>query len=109
MVEQSDLIIDRPAGSAHPRYPEVIYPLDYGYLVNTQSNDGDGIDIWIGKSGKKQVIGIITTIDLLKRDSEIKILLGCTTIEINTVLAFHNSDQQRGLLIKRDSHHNCVG
>ena len=24
--------VDRPLGSAHPDYPEMIYPLNYGYI-----------------------------------------------------------------------------
>ena len=27
-----DIEIDRPKGSAHPKYSDYIYPLDYGYL-----------------------------------------------------------------------------
>ena len=44
----NSLIIDRPKGSPHPRYPQMIYPLDYGYLENTTSADGGGIDVWLG-------------------------------------------------------------
>ena len=32
LAKTNVIIIDRPKGSAHPRYPQVIYPLDYGYL-----------------------------------------------------------------------------
>ncbi|MCI0550926.1 MAG: hypothetical protein L0287_08220 [Anaerolineae bacterium] len=41
------IAIDRPKGSSHPRYPEVIYSLDYGYLEDTTSSDGSGIDLWL--------------------------------------------------------------
>src|SRR5687767_9487517 len=44
----NSIIIDRSKGSSHPRYPNVIYPLDYGYLKNTTSSDGGGIDVWVG-------------------------------------------------------------
>ncbi len=44
----NSLIIDRPKGTTHPRYPDLIYPLDYGYLENTTSSDGGGIDVWLG-------------------------------------------------------------
>ena len=39
--------------------------------------DGGGIDIWKGKDGD-YIDSIIVTVDLLKRDSEIKILIGCS-------------------------------
>lgn len=30
LVAESEIVIDRPQGSAHPRYPDFVYPLDYG-------------------------------------------------------------------------------
>lgn len=30
LIRTSEIVIDRPRGSAHPRYPEMIYPVDYG-------------------------------------------------------------------------------
>ncbi len=101
LVEKSDIVIDRPAGSAHPRYPDVVYKVGYGYLKNTQSMDGGGIDVWVGSDGKK-VVGIVCTVDLLKRDSEIKILIGCNENEINYICNFHNESQyMKGILIRR--------
>ena len=50
----------------------------------------------------KQVNAIICTVDLMKRDSEIKLLIGCTEEEINTVYEFHNdSEFMKGILIRR--------
>jgi inorganic pyrophosphatase len=93
IVENSRLVIDRPAGSCHPKYRHVIYPLDYGYLADTASMDGGGIDVWRGRSGSAEPSAIVCTVDLLKKDSEIKILLGCTPQEVETVLQFHNSSE----------------
>jgi inorganic pyrophosphatase len=45
LVQESEIIIDRPKGSHHPRYPELVYPVDYGYLKNTTAMDGGGIDV----------------------------------------------------------------
>ncbi len=42
------VITDRPKGQPHPRYPEMIYPLDYGYIENTTASDGGGVDVWAG-------------------------------------------------------------
>jgi inorganic pyrophosphatase len=42
------IIIDSPKASPHPRYPEVIYPLDYGYPEGTMSALGNGKDEWLG-------------------------------------------------------------
>ena len=102
LVEISDIIIDRPKDSAHPRYPDFIYPLDYGYLDNTSSMDGDGIDVWQGSDPAQNLTAIICIVDLMKRDSEIKLLIGCTEEEIQTVLEFHNSSEfMKGLLVRR--------
>ena len=77
LIANSEIIIDRPKGTAHPKYPNFIYKVDYGYLKDTSSMDGAGIDVWVG-SGEKQVDAIMCTVDLIKKDSEIKILIGCT-------------------------------
>ena len=52
--------------------------------------DGGGIDIWMGTEERK-VVGIICTVDLLKRDSEIKILIGCNEKEIDYIYNFHTN------------------
>lgn len=102
LVDESEIIIDRPVGSAHPRYPHIIYEVGYGYLKNTKSMDGGGIDVWVG-SGEKRVVGIICTVDLLKRDSEIKILIGCDEKESAYIYKFHNDSQyMKGILLRRE-------
>lgn len=103
LVSISELIIDRPKGSAHPRFPQIVYPIDYGYLLDTRAMDGSGIDVWRGSLGTMTVNGIICTVDLMKKDSEIKILLACTEEEIKNVLDFHNdSEFMKGILVRRN-------
>ena len=102
LVSESAVVIDRPRGSAHPRYPECIYPLDYGYLENTSSMDGGGNDVWCESDEKKRVDAVMCMVDLLKKDSEIKILIGCTEEEKETVYQFHNeSEFMKGILVRR--------
>ena len=43
LVRNSEIVIDRPRGSAHPRFPNFIYKVDYGYLKDTASMDGAGM------------------------------------------------------------------
>jgi inorganic pyrophosphatase len=88
LVCSGSIVIDRPQGRAHPRYPEMIYPLNYGYLENTSAGDGDGIDVWIGSNPGKILTGILCTFDKLKRDAEIKLLIGCTRIDVETIQGF---------------------
>lgn len=56
LVKQSKIVIDRPRGTAHPKYPDFIYKVDYGYLENTSSMDGGGIDVWVGTKEEKEII-----------------------------------------------------
>ena len=101
LVSNSEIVIDRPRGSAHPRFPNFIYKVDYGYLKNTSSMDGAGIDVWIG-SGDKKIDAIMCIVDLMKRDSEIKILVGCTEEEKLDIYKTHNETQyMKGILIRR--------
>lgn len=101
LVRSSRLVIDRPKGAHHPRFPEMIYPVDYGYLENTTSMDGNGIDVWRGTEPSGKIDAVICTVDLLKKDSEIKLLIGCTTAEKILIMDFHNRNVMRGLLIER--------
>lgn len=89
LTQQNKIIIDRPKGTAHPRYPEVLYPLNYGYLENTTASDGEGIDVWLGSLGTQTLTGILCTFDTLKRDMEIKLLLGCTNADLQIIQHFH--------------------
>ncbi len=101
LVNASEIVIDRPKGSAHPRFPDFIYRVDYGYLKNTASMDGAGIDVWVG-SGDKKIDAVMCIVDLMKRDSEIKILIGCTEEEKMEVYRTHNETQyMKGILIRR--------
>jgi len=102
LVSGSNIVIDRPKNSRHPDWEDIIYPLDYGYLAGTTSSDGAGIDIWQGNSGEKQITGIICTVDLLKKDSEIKILLGCTEKEMMTIVDFLNTNGMGCYLVRRE-------
>ena len=101
LVNSSEIVIDRPRGSAHPRFPNFIYKVDYGYLKDTASMDGGGIDVWVG-SGDKKIDAIMCIVDLMKRDSEIKILIGCTEEEKLEVYKTHNETQyMKGVLIAK--------
>ena len=101
LVSNSEIVIDRPRGYAHPRFPNFIYKVDYGYLKDTTSMDGAGIDVWVG-SGDKKIDAIMCIVDLMKRDSEIKILIGCTEEEKLEVYKTHNeTPYMKGILIRR--------
>ena len=102
LVNESKIVIDRSKGTHHPRFPSIIYPVDYGYLENTTSPDWGGIDVWQGTASVMKTDAIICTVDLMKKDSEIKLLISCTPEEKKTILEFHNeSEYMKGILIER--------
>ena len=39
--------VDRPLGSAHPDYPDMIYPINYGYVDGVFAGDGEEQDVYI--------------------------------------------------------------
>jgi len=101
LVAEHPARIDRPRGSLHPCYPELIYPLDYGYLEGTTTVDGDGLDIWVGSLEAHHLDAVALTVDLYKRDAEIKLLLGCTEAEKQIILDFLNGHSMRAWLVRR--------
>lgn len=99
-VQQANIVIDRKAGTSHPKFKDIIYPFNYGYLDDTTGGDGDGIDVWV-KTDDASVTGIIVTSDLFKRDTEIKILLGFNLEEMKLLEKFHAVNSQSSLLVVR--------
>jgi len=91
LLAENPIVIDRPKGQPHPRYPEAIYPLDYGYIEGVTSGDGDGIDVWIGSEKGRFLTGILCTFDPIKRDVEIKLITGCSTQDVENILQFNDS------------------
>ena len=39
--------IDRPLGSAHPNHPDLVYPINYGYIDGIIAPDGEEQDAYI--------------------------------------------------------------
>lgn len=98
LLAERRLVIDRPKGSAHPRFSTHIYPLDYGYLEGTTGGDGHPIDVWRGSLEQAVLTGVQLTVDLYKRDAEIKLLVGCSAEDSQIVQDF-TDDQSMGSLI----------
>ena len=41
------VIVDRPLGSYHPRYKNLYYPVNYGYIPDVIAGDGEEQDAYI--------------------------------------------------------------
>ncbi len=48
------------------------------------------------------VVGVLCTVDLLKRDTELTILYDCMDDEIGAILNLMKGDQMGAIVIKRD-------
>ena len=101
-IEANGLTIERPRATAHPEYPSVVYPLDYGYVNGTRGGDGDALDVFVGQ-GTTGLVGAILTTDHRQRDREAKLLYDCTPTEIYTAHGFINYDRTllEGVLVLR--------
>lgn len=42
-----DIKIDRPKGGVHPKHPDMVYPVNYGYIPNVFSADGEELDVYL--------------------------------------------------------------
>jgi inorganic pyrophosphatase len=107
-VSRGSVVVDRAKGNRHPRIPGLIYPLDYGYLKGLRSGDGDGVDVWIGSLKRQAITGVVCTVDVGKRDTEVKILVGCSRAEQRQILSLHNWGDQRAILVRPEAPRRTV-
>ena len=107
VIAAQGIELDRPAQSTHPDYPEIIYPLDYGYIRHTLSSDQAEVDVFVGSSDQG-LVGLIATCDYRRGDRELKLLWQCTPQEIYLANGFINFDRQRleGTLVMRYPMHS---
>ncbi len=99
LLERHRVVIDRPKGSVHPRFTEIVYALDYGYLDGTSSSDGEGVDVWLGSDAQRRFDAVICTVDLDKGDAEMKLMVGCTDEEKRYIERFYNEWPDMGAKI----------
>ncbi len=103
LVSDCRIIVDNPRGTHDGGSDTVIFPVDYGYLEGTSSMDEEGIDVFVGSDPRDRIDAIVCTVDLVKRDSEIKVLIGCTEEEKQAILRLYESfSPMRPLLVRRD-------
>ena len=103
LLATSEIVSDRPKGSHHPRFPEIVYQTNYGYPDSTTSNDGEGLDVWLGTADEKRLNAVICTVDLDKRDAEMKLMVGCTDEEMKYIEDFYNTwPDMGGYIVHRE-------
>lgn len=98
----SKLEIDRPKNSCHYKYSNLIYPVNYGYLKDTTGSDMEPIDVFEGSLKATQVQAALMSADILKKDCEVKLVVGCTDEELYEIMVFLNQTEfQKAVLIQR--------
>ena len=102
VIQLTGITIDRPQLSVHPSYPDIIYPIDYGFINETMSVDQEEQDIFVG-SAENGLIAAIFTTDRRKGDRECKLIYNCSPAEIYMVNGFVNfaPDLMSGQLLLR--------
>ena len=78
-----------------------VNPVDYGYLEDTASIYGEGISVFVGSDPEQRIDAIVCTIDLVKRNSEIKVLIGCTEEKLAIESLYEAFPPMCGLFLRR--------
>ena len=89
LIKHNGYTIDRPRQHPHPTYPNIIYPIDYGYINDTVGTDGEEVDVFVGNVPTK-LVAVIVTADTVRQDREFKLLYNCSPEEVYLVHGFIN-------------------
>lgn len=75
--------IDRPLGSAHPYYKDIIYPINYGYIKGVLAGDGEEQDAYI--VGVNEPVHTFTgmVIAIIKRKNDVEDKLVVAPADMN--------------------------
>jgi inorganic pyrophosphatase len=101
LVASSDVIVDRPRGSRHPRIDEFMYPVNYGFLAGTVSGDGEGIDVWIGDHAGAGLVGAYITCDPYARNIEPKLAVDVSSKDLAEIDKFYSVQPQSAIYVPR--------
>lgn len=106
IIDTRGITIERAHRTLHPTFPEITYPIDYGYVNETLGPDGVEVDIFVG-TGNTKLVALLMTDDYRRFDREVKLLYNCTPEEIYLVNGFinYNPDLMQGVLAMRRPMH----
>ena len=92
----------RKKGDVHPVFKNLIYPTDYGHVADTKSVSGEGVSVYAGSLSRNVITALVVAADILAKELDVKVLVGCTDEEVDDVLRFLNeTDYQKTVLIRR--------
>lgn len=79
--KEFEVKIDRPLGSAHPKYKNCIYPINYGYLPNTVAGDGKEIDVYVIRENSPQSKLKVKIVAAILRENDVEFKLVAAPID----------------------------
>ena len=104
---QVTVTIDRPLGSRHPKYPDMVYPVNYGYVKGVMAADGEEQDAYVigVEEPVKEFTGIFIAVVHRKDDVEDKWVvapqgMAFSKEEIAQKVAFQEKYFQREILME---------
>lgn len=103
LVADNGVRIDRPRGTRHPKYLDMIYTLDYGYIPGTTGGDGEELDVFVGTAKGAGLCGVLITHDPVQDDREIKLLWDTSDEEAEAAQQLVNRGRMTGTLVRPDN------
>lgn len=83
-----NITMDRPIGTRHPKHPEIIYPINYGYIPGVIGGDGEELDVYLYGADTPLNTAVCTVAGIIHRldDNEDKLfaIIGGTGENIPT-------------------------
>ena len=67
-----EVAIDRPLGSRHPREPDIVYEVNYGYLPGTLARDGHPLDVYVLGAREPLERCLATVIAIVRRRDDVE-------------------------------------
>jgi inorganic pyrophosphatase len=94
---QVEVVIDRPLGSRHPRDPELIYELNYGFVPDTMAPDGEPIDVYVLGTDEplQRCSGRVIAVVRRRNDVEDKLVIALSGDWNHTSIAAATAFQER--------------
>lgn len=80
------VIVDRPLGSFHPKYTDMMYPVNYGYIQGIIAPDGEEQDAYIlgATIPVNEFVGKVIAIIRRKNDVEEKWVVAPDNINLSS-------------------------
>jgi len=103
------VVIDRPLGSRHPHHPDIVYPINYGYVPGTRAGDGMEMDAYVLGIAEpvEEATGTVVAIVQRADDTEDKLVVAVDhrarrAEEISEIVRFQECFFQSRIVLEQD-------